>query len=112
MNVTETLNPASLCSTGARLDPVRPHSVLREGDHRRDPARRGPQRPRVVWSCGAAGLSAGSRHHVSSGQRVQLLFIRRPLQHKVSLNATRKETGGRYRKDTSLSCGYSKEEAY
>lgn len=73
-------------STGVGLDPVYPHSVLCEGDHRCDPARRGPQRPGVVWSGGAAGLSAGGCHHDSSGQRVQLLLIRGPMQHKMPLN--------------------------
>ena len=59
-----------LCSTGVRLHSFRPHSVLREGDHRSDPARRGPQRPRVVRRRSAAGLLVRGRHNVSSSQRV------------------------------------------
>lgn len=109
----------SLCSTGVVLDPLCSHSVLREGDHRGDPAWRGPQRSRVVWGCGAAGLPAGSCDHVSSGQCVQLLLIRRPMQHKMPLNEWRSQTaepGGRYRKDvtgfTTWLCRYLKEEVY
>lgn len=79
-------NSPLFCSTGVGLDPLCSHSVLCEGDHRGDPAWRGPQRSRVVWSCSAVGLSAGSCDHVPSGQCVQLFFLRGPMQHKLSLN--------------------------
>lgn len=79
------LRLSCVCSTGVGLDRLRSHAVLREGDHRCDPARRGPQRPRVVWSGSSAGLSAGSCDHVPTGQRVRLLLLRRPVQHRVSL---------------------------
>lgn len=46
LNANKTLHPTmdiyfkltSLCSTGVGLDPLCSHSVLREGDHRGDPA--------------------------------------------------------------------------
>lgn len=40
----------------------------------------------MVWSCSAVRLSAGCCDYVSTGQCVQLLLIRRPMQHKMSLN--------------------------
>lgn len=86
------LKLSSLCSTGVGMDPVCSHAVLREGDHRGDPAWRGPQRSRVVWSCGAAGLPAGSCDHVSARQCVQLFFFRGPVQHKMSLNEVTQRT--------------------
>ena len=68
---------------GASLDPVCADSVLRQGDHRRDPARRGPQRPRVVRGGGAAGLHAGCPVYVPSGQRLWTVQVRGSLQHQV-----------------------------
>lgn len=76
----------SFFSSGVGLDHLRSHSVLCEGDHRGDPAWWGPQCPGVVWSCSAVRLSAGRCDHVSTGQCVQLLLIRRPMQHKMSLS--------------------------
>lgn len=70
---------------GAGMGAVCSRSVLREGDHRADPARRGPRRPRVVRRGSAAGLPAGSRDHVPRGQRVQLLLLRGPVQHQMSM---------------------------
>lgn len=67
------------CSTGAGMDRLRSHSVLCEGDYRRDPARRGPQRPRVVWRRRATGILAWGRDHVSGGQCLQPLLVRRPV---------------------------------
>ena len=56
------------CVAGVGLDPLCPVALLREGHHRGDSQGRGPQRPRVVWSSGAAGLHAWCCIHVPIGQ--------------------------------------------
>lgn len=81
----QPLYPSCFC-IGVGLDLFYSLTVLCEGDHWPNPARWRPQRSRVVWSRSAVRFSAGSHHHVSSGQCVWLVHIRRPMQHKMSLN--------------------------
>lgn len=67
------------CS-GPLLGPLHRRLLLRETDDWEDSARRGTQRPGLVWGSGPAGLHGGGSHHFPSGQRLWLLPFGRPLQ--------------------------------
>lgn len=62
-NVPSVLSP----SPGDLMAAVHRDADLRESDGGCDPERPQSQRPRLVWSRSADGLSGGLSHHVPAG---------------------------------------------
>ena len=57
--------------------------LLREGNGWCYPQRHESQRPRMVWSCISTGIAGRLRHYVSTGEHLQVVQVRRLLQHQV-----------------------------
>lgn len=83
--IPHLVHSALLPSSGRLMAPLQRDADLCQSNGGCDAEGPQPLRPGLVWSFNTDWLPRRLRHHVPAGQRLQAVYVRRLLQHSLSV---------------------------